>query len=259
MLPRSERTQERANRQWKGACSRLFALSWLYRVMRRPAAFFDLDRTLIATSSSLALARPFHDRGLVGRRDVLKARLAQAVLAHVGAPRGREGQATDSAVAILVNHPAELLQEIVSDAWPTVLKPLVYRDAVELAAAHKANGRPVFVVSAALQEIGDCVARELGFDGALGSRAETRDGVFTGRVERRLLGQSKADAVVDFATSERLDLPASVAYSDSHTDLPFLEAVGSAVAVNPDRRLGRIAADRGWPVRKFSARAFAAE
>ena len=227
--------------------------------MRRPAAFFDLDRTLIASSSSLALAGPFHERGLIGRRQLLKAQLAQAVLAHVGAPRGREGQATDSAIAILKGRPAELLREIVSDAWLTVLKPLVYREAVELAAAHAAEGRSVFVVSAALQEIGDCVARELGLDGALGSRAETGDGRFTGRIERRLLGQGKADAVLELAESEQLDLPASVAYSDSHTDIPFLEAVGSAVAVNPDRRLGRIAADRGWPVRKFSARAFAAE
>jgi HAD superfamily hydrolase (TIGR01490 family) len=225
----------------------------------RPAAFFDLDRTLIAGSSTLALARPFHRRGLTGERQVLKARLAQAVLAHVGSPRGREGSATDSTLAILSGHPEELLSEIVSDAWPTVLKPLVYRDAVELAAGHTADGRPVFVVSAALQEIGDCIARELGLDGALGSRAETRDGRFTGRVERRLLGQAKADAVVAFASSEQLDLATSIAYSDSHLDLPFLEAVGSAVAVNPDRRLRRVANERDYPVRRFSARAFAVE
>jgi HAD superfamily hydrolase (TIGR01490 family) len=226
--------------------------------VRRPAAFFDLDRTLIAGSSTLALAVPLHRRGLVGRRQVLKARLARVVLAHVGAPRGREGRATDSTVAILNGHPAELLSEIVSEAWPTVLKPLVYREAVELAAAHAADGRSVFVVSAALQEIGDCVARELGFNGALGSRAEIREGRFTGRVERRLLGQAKADAVVAFASAEGLDLSASIAYSDSHTDLPFLEAVGRAVAVNPDRHLQKIAAERGWPVQRFSARAFAA-
>lgn len=220
------------------------------------AAFFDLDRTLIASSSSLALARPFHERGLIGRRQVLKARLAQAVLAHVGAPRGRDGQATDSIMAILEGRPDELLREIVCEAWPTVLRPLVYREAVELATTHAADGRPVFIVSAALQEICECIARELGFDGALGSQAETRDGRFTGRVERRLLGQAKADAVVDFAAAESLDLPASIAYSDSHTDLPFLEAVGRAVAVNPDRRLRRIADDRGWPVRRFRSRAF---
>jgi HAD superfamily hydrolase (TIGR01490 family) len=219
-------------------------------------AFFDLDRTLIARSSSLALAEPFYRRGLIGRSQLLKARLAQAFLAHYGAPRGRAGQAMDSAVTSLKGLPVEVLREIVSDAWPSVLKPLVYREAVELAAAHAAHGDRVYIVSAALQEIGDCIASELGLDGALGSRAETREGRFTGRLERRLLGQAKADAVVGFAASECLDLSASIAYSDSYTDVPFLEVVGSAVAVNPDRRLRRIAADRGWPVRNFSARAF---
>jgi HAD superfamily hydrolase (TIGR01490 family) len=160
-------------------------------------------------------------------------------------------------MASLEGRPAELLREIVSDAWQTALKPLVYREAVELAAAHAAQGQPVFIVSAALQEIGDCIAGELGFDGALGSSAEARGGRFTGRLERRLLGQAKADALVDFASSECLDLSASIAYSDSHTDLPILEAVGTAVAVNPDRQLGRIAADRRWPVERFSVRAFA--
>ena len=89
------------------------------------AAFFDLDRTLIAGSSSLALADQFHQRGLIGTRHVLKARLAQGFLAHFGAPRGRGGQATDSAVAILEGLPVALLQEIVAEAWPSSLNPLV--------------------------------------------------------------------------------------------------------------------------------------
>ena len=175
------------------------------------AAFFDLDRTLIASSRSLALAEPFHRRGLIGRPQILKARLAQAFLAHFGAPRGRAGQATDSAVAILKGLPVELLREIVSDAWPSVLKPLVYREAVKLAAAHAAHGDRVYVVSAALQEIGDRIASELGFDGALGSRAETNDGRYTGRLERRLLGQEKADALVDLGARERRKKNASTA------------------------------------------------
>ena len=161
-------------------------------------------------------------------------------------------------MAILKGLPVELLHEIVSDAWPSALRPLVYREAVELAAEHAAHGVRVFVVTGALQEIGDRIASELGLDGALGSRAETIDGRYTGRLERRLLGQAKADALVDFAAVEFLDLSASIAYSDSHTDVPFLEAVGSAVAVNPDRKLRRIATHRGWPVRSFGAKAFVA-
>jgi HAD superfamily hydrolase (TIGR01490 family) len=220
------------------------------------AAFFDLDRTLIASSSSLALAEPFHERGLIGRRQLLKARVARALFVRFGAGHGRAGQAADSAMAILKGLSAEVLHEIVADAWRPVLRPLVYREPLERAASHASRGEQVLIVSGALQEIGDRIASELGFDGALGSRAETRDGVYTGRLERRLLGQGKADALVELADARGIDLGASTAYSDSHSDLPFLEAVGSAVAVNPDRELRRIAAERRWPIATFTTRAF---
>jgi HAD superfamily hydrolase (TIGR01490 family) len=220
------------------------------------AAFFDLDRTLIASSSSLALAESFRRRGLIGRRQLLEARVARALFVRFGAGHGRAGQTADAAMTILKGLPVQLLRDIVADAWQPVLKPLVYREPLELAAVHASRGEQVLIVSGALQEIGDRVASELGFDGALGSRAETRDGVYTGRLERRLLGQGKADALVELAKSRELDLAASTAYSDSRSDLPFLEAVGSAVAVNPDRELRRIAVERQWPVAEFTTRAF---
>lgn len=220
------------------------------------AAFFDLDRTLMASSSSLALAELFHERGLLGRRQLVKARAARALFVRFGAGHGRAGQAADSAMAILRGLPVEVLDEIVADAWQPVLRPLVYREPLERAAAHASRGEQVLIVSGALQEIGDRVANELGFDGALGSRAETRDGVYTGRLERRLLGQGKADAVVELAEERDIDLDASTAYSDSYSDLPFLEAVGRPIAVNPDRELRRIAVQRAWPVAIFTTRAF---
>ena len=154
-------------------------------------------------------------------------------------------------MSILGGVRVELLEEIVEDAWQSVLRPLVYREALDAAAAHESRGEPVFVVSGALQELADLVARELGFAGALGSRAEVEDGLYTGRLQRRLLGDGKAEALAELAAAEGLDLAASTAYSDSHSDLPFLEAVGAAVAVNPDRELKRIAGERGWPVRWF--------
>jgi HAD superfamily hydrolase (TIGR01490 family) len=216
-----------------------------------PAAFFDLDRTLLSHSSSLALAGGFRQRGLIGRRQLLKARMAQLLFVRFGAGHGRAGQTADAATAILRGLPVETLQEIVVDAWEPVLRPLVYREALDEARAHEARGEPVFVVSGALQEVVDVLARGLGLTGALGSRAEVRDGVYTGRLERRLLGQGKAEALLELAGREGYDLDASTAYSDSYSDLPFLEAVGSPVVVNPDRELRRIADDRGWPIRVF--------
>ena len=119
------------------------------------------------------------------------------------------------------------------------------------------RGERTFIVTGALEDVAEALARELGFDGAAGSRAEVVDGVFTGRLERRLYGPAKADALLELAAAEGLDLASSYAYSDSHSDLEFLEAVGHPVAVNPDRELRRTAVARGWPVRQFREKAFA--
>jgi HAD superfamily hydrolase (TIGR01490 family) len=218
------------------------------------AAFFDLDRTLLSSSSSLALARPLRARGLVGRRQLLKAAVAQLLFTRFGAGQSRVGQTAESAMAVLRGLPVETMREIVSEAWGAALRPLVYREALDVAEEHASRGERRFIVSAALQEVVEGIARELGFDGGLGSRAEIADGVYTGRLERRLFGPAKADALAELADAEGIALQASTGYSDSHTDLPFLEAVGQPVAVNPDRALRRVAVARGWPVRRFRER-----
>ncbi|MCS7006138.1 MAG: HAD-IB family hydrolase, partial [Thermoleophilia bacterium] len=143
------------------------------------------------------------------------------------------------------------LREIVHEAWEPVLRPFVYEEALEEVAAHMARGEPVFVVSGALQDVVDVIAKELRLAGALGSRAAVREGVFTGALERQLLGGEKVAALAELAAERRIDLAASTAYSDSHSDLPLLEAVGTPVVVNPDRGLRRVASARGWPVRTF--------
>lgn len=215
------------------------------------AAFFDLDRTLLSHSSSLTLAEPFYLRGLIGRRQLVKARVAQQLFVRFGAGHGRAGQTATAAVAVLRGVPVETLREIVREAWEPILRPLVYREALDEAYAHAERGEPVYVVSGALQEVVDAFADGLGLTGALGSRAEVADGIFTGGLERQLLGPAKVTALGELSAERGLDLAASTAYSDSRSDLPFLEAVGSPVVVNPDRELGRIANERGWPVRRF--------
>jgi HAD superfamily hydrolase (TIGR01490 family) len=217
-------------------------------------AFFDLDRTLLSRSSSLALAGPFRQRGLILRRQLLKAMVVQAFFVRFGAGSARVGQTADSAMSVLKGLRVSELREITEEAWEPVLRPHVYREAVDLAASHADRGEPVYIVSAALEEVVETIALKLGFTGALASRAEVNDGVYTGRLERRLYGAAKAEALEELARANGLDLAASTAYSDSHTDLPFLEAVGHPVAVNPDRMLGRVATARGWPVRRFRER-----
>jgi HAD superfamily hydrolase (TIGR01490 family) len=220
------------------------------------AAFFDLDRTLLSSSSSLALAGTFRKRGLVGRGQLAKAAVAQLVFTRFGAGQRRVGQTATSAMSVLRGLPIQTMSELVAEAWGPVLRPLVHREALDLAAEHAARGERVFVVSAALQEVVERIVEELGLDGALASRAEVEDGVYTGRLERRLYGKEKASALRELAQTEELELPGSTAYSDSYSDIPFLEAVGYPVAVNPDRALRRIANDRNWRILRWRKKAF---
>jgi HAD superfamily hydrolase (TIGR01490 family) len=220
------------------------------------AAFFDLDRTLISRSSSLSLAPVFHRRGLLRRRDRTKALFAQLVFVRYGAGTSRVGQTAESAMAFLKGLPVEEMRAIVAEAVDSAFKPHVYRDALDLVARHRERGEKSYIVSAALQEIVDALVTELGLDGGLGSAAEVEDGTYTGRLERRLDGRAKAEALAMLAREDGIDLAESTAYSDSSSDVPFLEAVGYPVAVNPDRRLRGIAAERGWRVLRFSDKAF---
>lgn len=222
------------------------------------AAFFDLDRTLISRSSSLSLAPAFHARGLLQRRDRVKAGLAQLIFVRYGAGMSRVGQTADTAMAFLRGVPVDTMREIVAEAVDTAFRPHVYADALTLVERHRDDGERAFVVSAALQEVVDVLVADLGFDGGLGSTAEVEDGAYTGRLVRRLDGPEKAKAVTALAEHDGIDLGASTAYSDSASDVPFLELVGRPVAVNPDRALRRVADERGWRVLRFRTKAFPA-
>jgi HAD superfamily hydrolase (TIGR01490 family) len=220
------------------------------------AAFFDLDRTLLRRSSALALAGAFRRRGLISRRQLAKAALWQLLFVARGADAETVRRAAEEGLVILRGFRPADMQQLVTDALEPVLRPLVYGEPLALVKRHRAGGERVYIVSAALQEIVDAIAVDLGFDGALGTVCEVVDGVYTGRSLRALHGRAKAAAVRELAEREGIDLRASTAYSDSETDLPFLEAVGNRVAVNPDRGLGRIARERGWQILEFSERAY---
>jgi len=220
------------------------------------AAFFDLDRTLLRRSSALALAGSFRERGLISRWQLAKAAFWQLLFVMRGASHEAVRSAAEDGLVVLRGSTPEELRSLVADALEPVLRPLVYAEPLHLVQQHRERGEPVYVVSATLQEIVDAIAADLGFDGALGTVCEVVDGRYTGRAVRALHAEAKAASVRELAAAKGFDLDACTAYSDSHTDLPFLEAVGRPVVVNPDRELRRIAADRGWPVLEFSARAY---
>lgn len=220
------------------------------------AAFFDLDRTLLRRSSALALAGSFRERGLISRWQLVRAVLWQFLFALRGASHEAVRRGAEDALIVLRGSTPEELRSLVADALEPVLRPLVYAEPLHLVEQHKQQGEPVYIVSATLQEIVQAIADDLGFDGALGTVCEVRDGVYTGRAVRALHAANKAEGVRELAAAEGFDLAECTAYSDSHTDIPFLEAVGHPVVVNPDGELRRIAAVRGWPVLEFSVRAY---
>jgi HAD superfamily hydrolase (TIGR01490 family) len=215
------------------------------------AAFFDLDRTLLRRSSALALAPAFRAAGLISRRQLAKAAAWQMLFIARGASNEAVRRASEDGLAVLRGFTPEELQALVADSMERVLRPLVYAESLDLVDRHRRRGEPVYIVSATLQEIVEAIADDLGFDGALGTVCEVADGRYTGRAIRALHAENKARCLHELEH----DLAASTAYSDSHTDLPFLEAVGHPVAVNPDRTLRRIASERDWPVLEFGGRA----
>jgi HAD superfamily hydrolase (TIGR01490 family) len=218
------------------------------------AAFFDLDRTLLRRSSALALAGSFRERGLISRWQMLRAAGWQLLFVARGASHEAVQRAAEDGLRVLAGYTPDELRELVAEAMEPVLRPLVYAEPLRLVEEHHARAEPVYIVSATLQEIVDAIAEDLGFDGALGTICEVVDGRYTGRAVRALHAEAKAECLREVAGREGFDLAECTAYSDSHTDLPFLEAVGHPVAVNPDRALRRIAAERSWPVLEFRMR-----
>src|SRR3954470_17751800 len=216
------------------------------------AAFFDLDKTVIAKASMMAFGRPFMREGLVRRRTVLRGAYAHVVYLHLGASEQKLARIRESVLRLTRGWDQSRVRSIVAETMEEVINPIIYKEAAELITEHKAAGRRVFIVSAAPEEIVNPLAKFLGVDESISSRAEVdAEGRYTGAMEVYAYGPYKAEIMRQLAEDEGLDMSASFAYSDSYTDLPMLEAVGHPVAVNPDRVLLKVARERGWEVRSF--------
>jgi HAD superfamily hydrolase (TIGR01490 family) len=220
--------------------------------MSGSAAFFDLDKTIIATSSTLALGRTFYAAGLIGRRDVVKGAYARFVYHLGGVDADRMDRMRDGLANTVTGWDAAQVRAIVADALFELIDPLVYDEAAALIEEHRAAGRAVVIVSSSGDEIVEPVGEMLGADHVVATRMIVADGKYTGELDFYAFGPFKAEAMRELAERNDWDLAASYAYTDSHTDLPMLEAVGHPFAVNPDRGLRREAVEHGWPVLEFA-------
>ncbi|WP_219942565.1 HAD family phosphatase [Iamia sp. SCSIO 61187] len=217
------------------------------------AAFFDLDKTVIAKASMVAFGKPLYRAGLLNRWILLRALSGQLVYLYLGADEERMARMRTKVLALTAGWDQAQMRAVVAATLEEVIDPIVFDEAVDLIAEHQAAGRRVFIISASPEEIVVPLARHLGVDEAIATRARVDDrGRYTGEVAFYAYGVHKAERMEEVAAERGIDLAASYAYSDSITDVPMLEAVGHPVAVNPDRDLAKVAADRGWEVRWFT-------
>jgi HAD superfamily hydrolase (TIGR01490 family) len=217
----------------------------------RTAAFFDLDKTVIAKSSTLAFSKPFFDQGLLNRRAVLKSSYAQFLFLMSGADHDQMDRMRSYVTAMSAGWDVEQVRAIVTETLHDIVDPLVFAEAAELIADHRLCGRDVVIVSASGEEIVAPIARALGATHAMGTRMVIEDGKYTGEVAFYCYGEAKAAAIRELAALEGYSLDHCYAYSDSITDLPMLQSVGHPSVVNPDRALRKEAAAQDWPVLTF--------
>ncbi|MHA7666447.1 HAD-IB family hydrolase [Mycolicibacterium sp. HS_4_1] len=218
----------------------------------RTAAFFDLDKTVIAKSSTLAFSKPFFNQGLLNRQAVLKSTYAQFLFLMSGADHDQMDRMRSYLTNMCTGWDVEQVKSIVAETLHDIVDPLVFAEAANLISDHKLCGRDVVVVSASGEEIVAPIARELGAHHSMATRMVVTDGKYTGDVDFYCFAEGKVQAIEELAAREGYALEHCYAYSDSITDLPMLAAVGHPAVVNPDRALRKEAVARGWPVLTFN-------
>lgn len=220
--------------------------------MSRAAAFFDLDKTLMAGSSGMQFARVATRRRIVRRRQLASWGIEHLRYRLRGTTDERTAEVLRVARELIAGVPATTIDRMGPEVMAAIL-PRVFPQMLDEVYAHQDAGRATFIVSAAGNGVVEALAQVLGMEGGIGTRYEVdAEGNFTGRFDGPFVyGPGKVEAMQAFADEHGIDLEASYAYSDSLSDLPMLRAVGNPVAVNPDPPLAEIARDEGWQTLRF--------
>ena len=217
------------------------------------AAFFDLDKTVIATSSVMALGGTFYREGLISKRTIVRGIYAQVVYCSSAPTTRRWSGCAKRCSRSRAAGTSSTSSELVRETLDEVLTPVIYAEALELIDEHKTAGRKTVIISSSPIETVEPIGEHLGVDDVIATRARLdAEGRYTGELEFYAYGPYKAEAIREMAVARRhRPRASSYAYSDSITDLPMLELVGNPVAVNPDRELARVAREREWETLTF--------
>lgn len=220
--------------------------------MRRAAAFFDLDRTLISGASAFPVGVEAWRQGLASNADMMKWGTAALTFKLLGDKGNSSDEARGDFLGKISGAEVESLNELSSAVLPRLVER-VRPESRKLVAMHHEEDRDTWIVSASPHSLVEPLATSLGMTGAVGTKGEIVDGRFTGRLDGPFVyGAGKVVAIEKLASDRGYDLERCFAYSDSVSDLPMLEAVGHPVAVNPDSDLQATARERGWPVVIFA-------
>lgn len=217
------------------------------------AAFFDVDNTLIRGSTIYFLGRGMYQRGFFTKKDISRFVLANLRFRLTGKENKEEiARFQKSATDFIGGHSVKDIEAIAQEIYDEFVSPAIWQGTIDIAQKHLSNNEEVWLVTAAPEDMAVLIANRLGFTGALGSKAEIKDGAYTGAMSGALLhGKEKVIAVQDLAKRTGLNLTNCYAYSDSHNDLPLLQCVGHPSAINPDAILGLRAMAEGWPIHDF--------
>jgi HAD superfamily hydrolase (TIGR01490 family) len=222
---------------------------------KKAAAFFDVDNTILRGSSSFLFGKSAFERKFFSRKDFWRFAWHQFRFIWRGENNNVLATLKDRALSLVAGHRAKDLKDLVDEVYEKHIRLKLWPETVRLAKDHIAEGREVWLVTAAPQELGDVIAKRLGLTGAIGTKVERKNGILTGQlVGKPIHGPTKRVAIKELAKARNLSLKKSYAYSDSHNDLPMLTAVGHPVAVNPDKILTRYAKAADWPIYDFKKR-----
>jgi HAD superfamily hydrolase (TIGR01490 family) len=219
----------------------------------RCAAFFDVDNTIIRGSTLFFLGRGMYQRGFFSKRDISTFVLANLRYRLTGTENPEEiAKYQNAACEFIGGHNVKEIIAIGGDVYDQYVSPAIWQGTIEIANQHLANGEEVWLVTAAPQDMAEIIANRLGFTGALGTKAEAIDGVYSGKMIGSLLhGKEKSLAICELTKERGIDLTKCYAYSDSHHDFPLLETVGHPAAINPDTLLQIRAIRDNWPIHDF--------
>ncbi len=210
-------------------------------------AFFDVDNTLLRGASTFHIAKAAWRRKLITVRDIVRFGWHQATFLFVGENMRQLASIKDRALELLGGHTEEELVTIANEVYERDIRSRLWPETVALAREHIGKGHQVWLITASPQLVAQVIADRLGLTGALGTKIEATDGVFTGGLDGGVLhGDSKAVAARALTRDIGADLADCWAYSDSRNDIPLLTLVGNRVVVNPDSVLSKHARARGW-------------